>query len=280
MESSFVSSHLHQWIDLIFGHKQRGEAALAADNLFHHLTYEGAVDLDKIQDATERVGLEAQINEFGQAPRQLFTAPHPPQEVKAETGLEGGSAGALVAESCSRAMSIELLSRILSVVSEAEGVSKVEGADEESEWAEVSGTGGKVSQGFGGVSENGGRKAGAEFSGKQQVQLGPDEKTFFSAAVRNPREEKSRDASARDGDAPKQGAEIIKENGTGAGPADVSAGDRSRDDVSASDALQRLESDSDRLAQLLEEAEVLEEEAGKGFGRGLDAGLGVGSTLR
>ncbi|KAL3683862.1 hypothetical protein R1sor_001884 [Riccia sorocarpa] len=77
LESEHVSMHLHQWIDLIFGYKQRGEAALGADNLFHHLTYEGAVDLDEIYDPTQRAGIEAQINEFGQAPRQLFTSFHP-----------------------------------------------------------------------------------------------------------------------------------------------------------------------------------------------------------
>ncbi|CAM6118833.1 unnamed protein product [Calypogeia fissa] len=77
LECERVSLHLHEWIDLIFGFKQQGEAALAADNLFHHLTYEGAVDLDTIDDPTQRAGIEAQINEFGQAPRQLFTSPHP-----------------------------------------------------------------------------------------------------------------------------------------------------------------------------------------------------------
>jgi len=32
LESDYVSSHLHEWIDLIFGFKQRGEEALKADN--------------------------------------------------------------------------------------------------------------------------------------------------------------------------------------------------------------------------------------------------------
>ena len=32
--------HLHEWIDLIFGWKQRGKAAIEADNLFYYLTYE------------------------------------------------------------------------------------------------------------------------------------------------------------------------------------------------------------------------------------------------
>ena len=41
LESPFVSANLHHWIDLVFGFKQRGQAAVEADNVFRHLTYEG-----------------------------------------------------------------------------------------------------------------------------------------------------------------------------------------------------------------------------------------------
>nr|KAJ3422781.1 hypothetical protein HK105_006400 [Polyrhizophydium stewartii] len=54
LESEYVSAHLHEWIDLIFGFKQQGEEAAKAVNVFHYLSYEGAV-----------------------APRQLFRKPHP-----------------------------------------------------------------------------------------------------------------------------------------------------------------------------------------------------------
>lgn len=40
-ESEHVSAHLHQWIDLIFGYKQRGPDAVEALNVFYYCTYEG-----------------------------------------------------------------------------------------------------------------------------------------------------------------------------------------------------------------------------------------------
>lgn len=79
LESEHVSKSLHHWIDLIFGYKQRGEEAIKANNLFYHLCYEGAVDLDHINDLTKRHALEVQISEFGQIPKQLFKKPHVPR---------------------------------------------------------------------------------------------------------------------------------------------------------------------------------------------------------
>ncbi|XP_072766799.1 protein FAN isoform X2 [Anoplolepis gracilipes] len=69
LESDYVSQNLHHWIDLIFGYKQRGFEAEKADN--------GAVDLDTIRDINDRHGLEVQIMEFGQIPKQVFALPHP-----------------------------------------------------------------------------------------------------------------------------------------------------------------------------------------------------------
>uniref|UniRef100_A0A8C3MD63 Neurobeachin like 1 n=1 Tax=Geospiza parvula TaxID=87175 RepID=A0A8C3MD63_GEOPR len=83
LESEYVSAHLHEWIDLIFGYKQRGPAAVEALNVFYYCTYEGAVDLDALTDEKERKALEGMINNFGQTPCQLLKEPHP-QRLSAE----------------------------------------------------------------------------------------------------------------------------------------------------------------------------------------------------
>lgn len=80
LESEYVSCHLGGWIDLVFGSKQRGQAAVEATNVFHHLSYEGAIDLSTISDADERKAVVSTIHNFGNTPRQLFQKPHPSRQ--------------------------------------------------------------------------------------------------------------------------------------------------------------------------------------------------------
>lgn len=95
LESPYVSQHLHEWIDLVFGFKQRGEAAIESTNVFHHLSYGGATDLDNIKDPVERLATIGIIHNFGQTPHQVFTRPHAPKESnvpnKARLDVDAGS---------------------------------------------------------------------------------------------------------------------------------------------------------------------------------------------
>ena len=48
-----------------------------AANVFYYLTYEGAVDLETMDDELQRSAIEDQIANFGQTPIQLFRKKHP-----------------------------------------------------------------------------------------------------------------------------------------------------------------------------------------------------------
>lgn len=77
LESNYVSQNLNNWVDLVFGFKQRGKPAEAALNTFCSITYEDYYNmLLKTENLDSIEGYVEQIVHFGQTPIQLFKQQH------------------------------------------------------------------------------------------------------------------------------------------------------------------------------------------------------------
>ncbi len=78
LESEYVSQHLGEWIDLVFGCKQQGIEAEAAYNIFSHVSYYKKLDMEQLLrvDRARFDEATSMVENFGQTPLQLFSTPH------------------------------------------------------------------------------------------------------------------------------------------------------------------------------------------------------------
>lgn len=82
LESDYVSEHLNEWIDLIFGYKQTGSQAEVAFNQFPETCYRGTIPWSELKTEEERTAYKVLVRDFGQNPRQLWTQPHSQREFR------------------------------------------------------------------------------------------------------------------------------------------------------------------------------------------------------
>lgn len=68
-----MSANLHLWIDLIFGYKQQGPAAVEALNTFHPYFYTDKHDAESMKNPLKKSTVLGYISNFGQIPKQVLS---------------------------------------------------------------------------------------------------------------------------------------------------------------------------------------------------------------
>ena len=77
LESEYVSEHLPDWIDLIFGYNQSGQNAIKHYNTFHSYCYQSVMTHEVMSDPETMHMIQNHISTVGIIPTQLFTMQHP-----------------------------------------------------------------------------------------------------------------------------------------------------------------------------------------------------------
>ncbi|CAD8211533.1 unnamed protein product [Paramecium octaurelia] len=82
LESEDIQRTIPEWIDLIFGFKQRGKEAEKNLNIYFYVTYDQQLTLQMMEE--NRLSIEAQVVNFGITPLQLFLKPHIGRQINNE----------------------------------------------------------------------------------------------------------------------------------------------------------------------------------------------------
>ena len=77
LESEYVSKNIPDWIDLIWGYKQSGEAAKDADNVFRPELYSDIWEKEAELSEEEKKLISITLDQVGQIPHKLFNEAHP-----------------------------------------------------------------------------------------------------------------------------------------------------------------------------------------------------------
>lgn len=120
LESDYVTKHLNEWIDLVWGEKQRGKKAVKANNVFLAEMYNDVWNSSTLSDPTSRAQIEAVMCHVGQVPAQLFDQAHPIR-------IPGTQREPLISSSVSVSLAIGQI--ISSSIEVAEGRLKVSALD-------------------------------------------------------------------------------------------------------------------------------------------------------
>lgn len=83
LESEYVSQTIHNWIDLIYGIKQRGKESVDSSNVYKQEMYDDIWKTEANNMTDIRRGeIETTVEQVGQIPPQLFTSKHPQRATK------------------------------------------------------------------------------------------------------------------------------------------------------------------------------------------------------